>query len=559
MLPDALRRHPVLARFQNVSSVGRGAFGQVFKATDPEGGRDVAIKMLMLGQTDEVLRRFSREAEALRKLASPYLVELLEVDFESDPPCLVMEWIPGGVLSRVNPVGAAAHPAQARGVARDLLAGVQVLHQHGMIHRDIKPANVFLRQDGLAVLGDFGMIGGEVASTISRTGQALGTPKYMPPEVLQGMRWETAGDLFAVGLTVWEFAVGVHPNVFFGHSLTLFLEPTLVLPTLEEAGAYPNPALQALLDALLERAPGDRPPDVPTTLALLGDEATAAAGDAAAIAAYRPPTREIPGVDLEARDRTQKAIASRASRVHTQARDRAAPTASEVRTALPPQVRPTQQVPASRVLAAPVPPPPPMAASLAPRVAVAAALGALTLLGAVHTGRAMLGGGGTTLPDSPPEAADAAQGFPADLRLEAPTIRFLEPGLLELAWATPVRAFARGSARTPEGIEEFTRGPSTRPTRLTIPAPRVGSPYSQLSFVLEDRLGGTRRAALPPSQVLHSLEETANQFLTAAQRGASLEERRRLFAPLAELHAEGRLRELDADLHRRLEAASSDL
>jgi len=558
---DALRNHPTLARYEQIQTVGRGAFGHVFKGVDPTTRAEVAIKVLMLSRTEEVLRRFAREAKALAGLESPYLVRFVEMDFEADPPCLVMEWISGGVLHRITPAGHPGPPEQVRRVARDLLAGLELLHQRGMLHRDVKPANVFLRPNGLAVLGDFGMIGSEAASTISRTGQALGTPKYMPPEVLRGERWTPQADLFALGLTLWEFAAGVHPNTFFNQSLTMFLEPGVRLPSLEEAGGYRNPAAQALVDALLEVEPEARPESTRAALALLGDEAEAAAGDADARAAYRPPPRLTnQTLDEEADAKTQKmAPISRGGSTVNKPRDTTPPGTGTLDRTRPPMVgQSTAKVPAAAMMGAPAPVPPP--SRLGPRVAAAAALGALFLFGAVQLGQSWLAGAGrTTGGGGVAGGGEESRALPAGFTPDMPEVRFLAPDELELRWEVPVKAFAIGTARDDEGIHEFSRGPSSRPTRLRTPAPREGSPYRELRFVLEDREGGTVTAALPPTYRLQSLAETARQFLAATRRGAPEAERRRFWAPLAKLRVEGGIQELDPALHQKLDEASRDL
>lgn len=555
MLPDPIQNHPVLSRYRDVRSVGRGAFGHVFRAEDPQTGRAVAIKVLRLGQAQEVLHRFSREAQAQSRLESPYLVRLLDMDTEHEPPSLVMEWIPGGTLDQRYPVGQPAPPDEARRVARDLLRGIGVLHGSGLLHRDLKPANVFFREDGTAVLGDLGLIGEEVASTISRTGQALGTPRYMPPEVLQGLRWSPAGDLFAAGITLWEFTTGVHPNTFFEKSLTLFLRPDLRLPTLEEAGAYRNPCLQALLDGLLALAPEERPQSSEEALALLGTEEEACSGDAEALAGHRPRSPGGDQDDLDDEDaETQIGPAARLRRT------REAPTEAQATEAAghrPPTSSPSPQE-SSPSPADPEVLPGGAGGALLPRAVIATVLGGILVLLAGLV--ALFWDPAPSLPrTSGTSTEESARAFPQDFHPGLPWIRFLDAETLELRWETPVAAYARGSGRSDQGIQEFERGRSSRPTRLEIPAPREGDAYRELHFVLVDRSGQELSSEIMPQARVPSLPEAARDFLRAHREGADPDRLETLWSPLRDVVLSGTLARSHPDLQEELARAGGEL
>jgi serine/threonine protein kinase len=428
-----------------------------------------------------------------------------------------------------------------------------------MMHRDIKPANVFFREDGTAVLGDLGLVGEETASTISRTGQALGTPRYMPPEVLQGLRWTPQGDLFAAGITLWEFAVGVHPNTFFDQSITMFLQADLRLPSLIEAGAYRNPALQVLLDSLLEVQDKDRPPSAEMALSLLGEEHENVAGDAAALANYRPITRELQN-NLDDPD-AETQIGPAGSRGKTvrpsQSRAPLSPPPLE-RTQRPPHIRTTSQVPILH-MAGSQEPSSPASGALLGRAGLGTLLGGGLLVAAIAVGGVVTRSRTTTLPRDAGTSKTTLREFPPDFHLSHPRRSYPEPEEVLLTWDTPVKAFVVGSASTGGTILEFPRGPSHRPAEIRFPAPEPGSPYQKLYFTLEDREGGQIHFRFPPEEALPCLTDAARAFLEASAQGASEKERKRLWAPLRTPHVEGVFLDLDPELHAELDQASADL
>ncbi len=535
----------------------------------------------MLGHNPEVIRRFGREAEAQKNLKSPYLVELISADFQSQPPALVMEWIDGGVLGDLSSHGAPPPPALVRQVARDILEGAHALHLAGLVHRDIKPDNVFLRKSKRAVLGDLGMVGTEVASTISRTGIALGTPKYMPPEVLRGYRWSPAGDLFSIGLTLWEFATGIHPNQYFDQSLTMFLDPAIHLPSLEEAGAYRNPTLELLLENLLERDPDRRPPDASFAQELLGDEKEALSQDAEALRAWSPPRppgssgsnpedqTAVEGLDTGAlalrNAETGPVPPSEVSSTQASAPPSKATSPLTKSTGTRPQkplrgaLSTTHALP-PEALSPPSPqdPAPKAPAALAPRILTGLVAGTL-VCGAVLWVSRTPGEGRVVLAPEPTRQNVDPRQFPEDFIPASPEWYFLSPSRVEFRWNVPVKAFAVGTSQSAQGIQEFARGPSTKPTLLSIPAPPVGTTMTRFTFRLEDREGNQVRSAVSPQLEVASLLETAEKFLKATEDNRPLRERKEFFHPLKRLLKQGGIRDFDADLHHKLVAASSDL
>ncbi|HJO22039.1 MAG: serine/threonine-protein kinase [Myxococcota bacterium] len=103
-------------------------------------------------------------------------------------------------------------PARAGAlVALELARGLEEIHAHGIVHRDLKPGNVLLGRGGEVKIADFGVALDANAASLTRSGQALGTPAYMSPEQLRGERVDTRSDLFAYGVTLYELLAGIPP------------------------------------------------------------------------------------------------------------------------------------------------------------------------------------------------------------------------------------------------------------------------------------------------------------------------------------------------------------
>ena len=183
--------------------------GEVYKAHDVRLNRAVAVKTIPPQDTDaEAEARFLNEARRLSDVHDHHVVQIYEVAPESCPFCyFIMEYLGGGTLEQRLSRG--RMPAQ-EGVqlGRDLLAALGAAHRRGVIHRDVKPSNIFLDPKRGAVLGDFGIAKSTSAdSTLSQTGQIVGTEKYMAPEQRLGHAMPQS-DFYALAIVLYESVTG---------------------------------------------------------------------------------------------------------------------------------------------------------------------------------------------------------------------------------------------------------------------------------------------------------------------------------------------------------------
>jgi serine/threonine-protein kinase len=201
-----------LGAYRLEAVLGEGGMGIVFRATQASDGAEVALKVLKLDLTgDETYeRRFLHEARAAAVVRHENLVSILDAGEVDGRHYIAADYISGSTLEdRIlirGPLGVDAIVTLAREVA----AGVEALHENGIVHRDIKASNVLLA-DGKAMLTDFGLAKSPAYTVLTRPGQVMGTLEYLAPELIRGEPATPASDLYALGCVIFECAAGKTP------------------------------------------------------------------------------------------------------------------------------------------------------------------------------------------------------------------------------------------------------------------------------------------------------------------------------------------------------------
>jgi serine/threonine protein kinase len=188
-------------RYRLDGVIGRGGMAIVWRATDLQLEREVAIKVIsdVLAGDPRFVARFEREARLAAGLSHPNLVKVFDFSIEEERPFLIMELVGGGTLAEAR-----GRRLDVASLARELLDAVAHIHGAGIIHRDIKPANVLLAADGSPRLTDFGIARGEETTGLTQTGQVLGTLRYIAPEVAAGEPATVRSDLYSLGVLLGE-------------------------------------------------------------------------------------------------------------------------------------------------------------------------------------------------------------------------------------------------------------------------------------------------------------------------------------------------------------------
>lgn len=203
-------------RYRLVKVLSRGSLGVVYRAYDPMLRRDVAIKVLSQARLadDEEISRFMREARAVARLSHPNVVPVHEVGSHQDTPYFTMDFIHGKSISQLVQGEGPLSPRRAVEICREVAEALSAAHSRGIIHRDIKPSNVMLTTDGRVLVMDFGLAKVLDEDTLkTRTGTAIGTPAYMPPEQARGEtdRIGPASDVYSLGAVLYECVTGRAP------------------------------------------------------------------------------------------------------------------------------------------------------------------------------------------------------------------------------------------------------------------------------------------------------------------------------------------------------------
>jgi hypothetical protein len=277
-------------RYQIVSRLGVGGMGVVYKATDLQLRRSVAIKALEERrlQLPGAHGRLKTEALAAASLDHPYICKVYELIETPAETFIVMEYIEGETLASMLKRGVLPLQ-QTLQLGREIAEGLGNAHARGLVHRDVKPSNVMVTPHGHVKLLDFGVAGADVESTPKDVTRTLspqvtmhaGTPQYMAPEQATGQPITSRADLFSLGVVLYECLTGKLP--FSGTTTFDYVRHVMQsAPRRLDKVAPDTPAeLVDLIERCLEKSPADRPPSaeaVVTALRRLEDSMTAPVG-----------------------------------------------------------------------------------------------------------------------------------------------------------------------------------------------------------------------------------------------------------------------------------------
>jgi len=249
-----------LGKYEIRRELGRGAMGVVYEGYDPFIKRVVALKTIRAdqlsgGDSENVIARFRREAQAAGRLSHPNIVSIYDFGEEGGAWFIAMEFVKGRELKECFEANERFSSATIVKLMSQILEALDYSHRQGVIHRDIKPANIFMLPDGSVKVADFGIAHIE-ASNLTQVGAVMGTPAYMSPEQIMGLPVDGRSDLFSAGVILYQFLTGERP---FSGSAATTMQKVLKEDPLPPSSLNVQAPLE--MDGIVRKALAKRPED----------------------------------------------------------------------------------------------------------------------------------------------------------------------------------------------------------------------------------------------------------------------------------------------------------
>ncbi|MFI4969999.1 MAG: protein kinase [Lysobacterales bacterium] len=251
-----------LGHYDIVAELGRGGMGVVYKGYESSLHRYVAIKVLAdsLAHDEAIKERFLREARSMAALNDPHIIQIYFIGDDEGQTYFVMEFVEGESLGSMLKRDHQLTVEQSAKVIQQTALGLSTAHDRGVVHRDIKPGNLMITSRGAVKIADFGIAlsNQDLSKKLTTTGEFVGTPGYLSPEVCLGKPVDQRSDIFSLGIVLFEMLTGKMP--FNDESpLGLMLEVVKAdIPDVRELNHDADPQIAQILARMIAKDPADR-------------------------------------------------------------------------------------------------------------------------------------------------------------------------------------------------------------------------------------------------------------------------------------------------------------
>jgi serine/threonine-protein kinase len=251
-----------LGHYDIVAELGRGGMGVVYKGYEASLNRYVAIKVLAdsLAHDEAIKERFLREARSMAALNDPHIIQIYFIGEDEGQTYFVMEFVEGESLGSMLKRDHQLTVEQSAKVIQQTSLGLATAHDRGVVHRDIKPGNLMITSRGTVKIADFGIAlsNQDLSKKLTTTGEFVGTPGYLSPEVCLGKPVDQRSDIFSLGIVLFEMLTGKMP--FNDESpLGLMLEVVKAqIPDVRELNHDVDPQIAGILAKMIAKDPAER-------------------------------------------------------------------------------------------------------------------------------------------------------------------------------------------------------------------------------------------------------------------------------------------------------------
>lgn len=278
----------VLARrYELLELIGGGGMADVYKAHDKLLDRPVAVKILhaQFSNDADFIDKFHREAQGAARLAHPNIVNIYDVGEEAGSHYIVMEYVPGDTLkTRIQQEGHLSVEESLQ-IAKEIASALEQAHRNNLVHCDIKPHNILMMPDGHIKVADFGIARAVTSSTMTYSGNVIGSVHYFSPEQAKGSMITPKSDIYSLGVVMYEMLTGRLPftgETSVGIAIKHLQEEA---PSIRQADPSIPPVVEAIVARTMAKEPAERPSgtelirDIEQAEAMLYQNMAAAAPD----------------------------------------------------------------------------------------------------------------------------------------------------------------------------------------------------------------------------------------------------------------------------------------